>query len=110
MEHSEYNEIQAFSDVAGESGGTMHYKIEFQYKPVGQARPYDAVQDEEYVFDDGEAFPIPNVGDSVSYLEGGNTVARKVLTRHFSYLGQWCVVNIVATDIADKEMSSRLKE
>jgi hypothetical protein len=88
----------------------MKYKVEFQYKSPDSSRPYDEVQDEEILFEHGEAIPIPNIGDSVTYLEGGNTVAYKVLSRHFSYLNNWCVVNIVVTDISSDEMASRLKE
>ena len=88
----------------------MKYSIEFQYKPAKKSRPTDTVQDEPIEFRAGEAIPIPNVGDSVSYREGGQSVARKVLTRHFSYFGNWCKVYIVVTDISVEEIRTRLKE
>jgi len=87
----------------------MKYKIEFQYKASGDVRPEDCVQDEELKFEHGEFFPIPNVGDSVEYTSGGETVARKVVSRHFGYLSDWCAVTIVVTDISDEEMATRLK-
>jgi hypothetical protein len=88
----------------------MKYSIEFQYKAARKLRPSDQTQDEPIEFHAGETIPIPNVGDSVSYREGGQTVARKVLTRHFSYFGSWCKVNIVVTDISAEELRSRLKD
>ncbi len=88
----------------------MKYKIEFQYKSPDRSRPYDEVQDEEIIFEEGEAIPIPDVGDSVSCLYGEEPKAFKVLSRHFSYLQDWCIVNIVVTDISDEEMASRIKE
>jgi hypothetical protein len=88
----------------------MKYKIEFQYKEPGRSRPFDEVQDEQIVFEKGEAIPVPNVGDSVSYLHGDDMRAFKVMSRHFSYMNNLCVVNIVVTDISDEEMGQRLKE
>ncbi len=44
----------------------MKYKLEFQYKATGQSRPNDIVQDEQIIFEKGEAIPIPSVGDSIS--------------------------------------------
>lgn len=49
--------------------------------------------------------PLPTPGDSVE-IAGQNY---KVLTRHFSYLEGVCVINIVLSDIAEEEMSARLK-
>jgi hypothetical protein len=88
----------------------MQYKVEFQFRPQGSARPLDYVQEIPLVFRGGEFLPIPSVGDSVSYDENGRTVAYKVVSRHYSYLGEWCVVNIVVTDMSDGEMAARLKE
>ena len=88
----------------------MKYKIEFQYKSPSDSRPYDEVQEDEIVFESGEFIPIPAVGDSVSYLHDKKMMAYKVVSKHFSYVSSWCVVNIVVTDISDEEMSSRLKE
>lgn len=88
----------------------IKYKIEFQYKAESDARPEDAVQDEQLLFENGENIPIPNVGDSVSYKYSGSLKPFKVLTRDFIFSEDWCVVNIVVTDISDKEMASRLKE
>jgi hypothetical protein len=88
----------------------VNFKLEFQYKPAGYQRPLDYVQDDEFVAEHDELVPIPAVGDSVSYLEDGKVVARKVKTRHFSYQAGWCIVNIVVTDMPDEEMAARLKE
>lgn len=88
----------------------MKYKIEFQQKHPGDARPEDVVQDDPYISEDGESLPIPDVGDSVSLEYGGKPQAFKVLTRHFSYCGDFCAVNIVVAEISPDEMASRLKE
>lgn len=88
----------------------MKYKIEFQYIPPKSTRPNDEAQDEELLFEQGEFIPIPDVGDSVSYLYGGKMTAFKVVSRHFSYIGDLCCVNIVVTDISGEEMAARLKE
>ena len=88
----------------------MKYTIQFQYKPTNYSRPQSKGQDETIVIEDGGYVPLPDIGDSVSYQESGRTVSRKVLTRHFSYRGEWCDVNIVVTDLDRKEMSLRLKE
>ncbi len=88
----------------------MRYKVEFQHKSEGHTRPGDEVQDEQILFEDGEFIPIPDVGDSVSLEWGDHVRAFKVLTRHFSYLSGWCVVNIVVSDLPDSEMDARLKE
>ena len=54
---------------------------------------------------------LPNVGDTVAYMEGEKNVARKVLTRHFSLsYPENLYVNIVVTDVDEDEMSARLKE
>jgi hypothetical protein len=88
----------------------MKYKVEYQYKSPNGARPYDEIQDEEIIFENGEFTPIPSVGDSVSYLHGDKMMAYKVLSRHFAYVTGWCMVNIVVTDISGEDMSARLKE
>lgn len=88
----------------------MKFKIEFQYKSPEDARPEDCVQDDELLAENAEFFPIPDVGDTVSYRYGGRGVARKVVSRHFSYVSGWCVVNIVVTDTEPGEMAARLKE
>ena len=88
----------------------MIYKIEFQYKPEGQKRPYDYVQEEELLFENGEFIPIPNVGDSIAFKDGRVAKAGKVISRHFFYMGDVCGVNIVYTDISDEDLSARIKE
>ena len=85
----------------------MKYKVEFQYKEPNARRPEDAVQDEPIKLE-GEFVPIPDVGDSVNYLYGGEERDFKVVTRHFSYLKNWCVVNIVVTDLSVEESDARL--
>ena len=91
----------------------MKYSIQFQYKGKDDHRPEDCGQDEELSFE-GEYPPIPNVGDSVCYQYGDETVCRKVLTRHFTYFNagntQFTLVNIVVTDMEEGEMAQRLKE
>ena len=49
----------------------MKYSIEFQHKSPDWERPEDAAQDEEIFIEGGENVPIPNVGDSVSYMYDG---------------------------------------
>ncbi|MEJ7862393.1 MAG: hypothetical protein WKF90_12250 [Pyrinomonadaceae bacterium] len=88
----------------------MKYKVEFQYKEAGRSRPEDVVQDEEFIFENGESIPIPNVGDSVSYRYNEKISVFKVESRHFSYLSGWCVVNVVVTDISSEEVQARLNE
>lgn len=89
----------------------MKYTIQFQYKGEGDLRPMDyALNDEEIYVPDGKTFPIPNVGDSVTLTSGGKVKAYKVITRHFGYYRDDCYINIVVTDISDKEMAARLKE
>lgn len=88
----------------------MKYKIEYQFTSPDSLRPYDEVQDEEIVFENGQFIPIPSVGDSVSYLHGEKMMAYRVVSRHFAYVTGWCMVNIVVTDISGDEMSARLKE
>jgi hypothetical protein len=88
----------------------MTYSIQFQYLRPGDSRPLDFCQDEEIVIEGGACVPVPDVGDSVSYLEKGRPVARKVLTRHFSYFGGHCAVNVVVTDLDPAEYKARLKE
>jgi len=87
----------------------MKYKIEFQYKPGGQTRPLDYAQEHALIYEKGEYLPIPSVGDTASYEQSGHIVSRKVLTRHFAYVGDWCAVNIVVTDVPASEMAARLK-
>ena len=86
----------------------MKFSIDIQYLAPGSDRPEDCSQDQEIVFE--TCPPIPNVGDSVHYYYGGTRVDRKVVTRHFSYVGDLVAVNIVVTDIDDEEMARRLKE
>lgn len=91
----------------------VKYSIQFQYMGKDDSRPEDCGQDEELDFE-AEYPPIPNVGDSVSYRYGDETVCRKVLTRHFSYSKnntfQYINVNIVVTDIDNDEMSRHIKQ
>ena len=94
----------------------MPYKIEFQYKPPGTARPNDYVQEENLVFENNAYLPIPEVGDTVFVTLTDRRKGFKVLTRHFSYVKTsqpdscWCIVNIVVTDVDSDEMAARLKE
>lgn len=88
----------------------MKYSLNFRYLPSREARPLDHCQDDQITFDNREFAPIPNVGDSVSYMEDGKSVARKVLTRHFSFFDGHYAVNIVVSDIEPIEMSVRLKD
>ena len=88
----------------------MKYSVCFQYLSAGDTRPRDYCQDEDITFDDGSYIPLPSVGDSVSYMEDGKSVARKVLMRHFGYFIGHCAVNIVVTDMPPGEMPTRLKE
>lgn len=90
----------------------MKYTVQFQYKDPESARPEDCSQDEEneIVIEDGSFTPLPNVGDSVSYKYGGRVKAFMVLSRHFDYQSpNWCIINIVVTDISDDEINARIK-
>lgn len=60
----------------------MGWKVHFQYKPKEHARPYDEIQDDSEI-EISEA--LPNVGDTVAYMEDDKIVARKVVSRHFSF-------------------------
>ena len=89
----------------------MQWSLEFHYKSPGSARPEDVVQDQQLVFENEGRIPIPNVGDSVSYLYNDKMVSRKVLTRHFGFYGPGCcVIVVVVTDMTPEEASSRVKE
>jgi len=90
----------------------MTWVIQFQYTQAGAARPEDgADNDEEIKFEGGKFFPAASIGDTVSYKSAGGRVARKVISRHFSYFSEdICKVNIVVSDVSDEEMAGRLKE
>jgi hypothetical protein len=64
---------------------------------------------ERIEFEPGEAIPIADVGDSVSYEVNGVLRAFKVVSRHFSYYNGWCAVNIVVSDLAHNDMEARFK-
>jgi hypothetical protein len=85
-------------------------KIKFQYTASGHSRSFDEVQEQELKFEQGEFIPLPAVGDTVSYISGDDSVFRKVLARHFTYLDGWCVVNDLVGDVSNEEMGQRLKE
>jgi len=89
----------------------VNYTIQFQYKGKDDLRPGDyALNDEEILAPDGKTIPIPNVGDSVTLTSGGQVKSYKVITRHFGYHQNDCYINIVVSDISDKERVARLKE
>jgi hypothetical protein len=89
----------------------VEYLIQFQYKGEDDLRPTDhALNDEEILAPDGKTIPIPNVGDSVTLISEGRPQSYKVITRHFGYESNHCYINIVVTDISDKERAARLKE
>ena len=90
----------------------MKFGIQFQYKGPNDTRPEDCGQDDVIGVGNGEFLAVPNVGDTVCYKYGGDTVARKVVSRHFSYYPELglCNVNIVVTDISSQEMQARLRE
>ncbi len=51
---------------------------------------------EDIKIEHGEFYPIPPipvVGDSVEYQQGGGTVTGKVISRHFAYLSNQCCIN-----------------
>jgi hypothetical protein len=85
----------------------MRFKIEYQYRPRGSARPYDYVQEFDMQGNEATFWPIPNVGDHVSIEregfgkgEGGGISV--VESRTFFYAGSandpFCAINIVLTD------------
>ena len=88
----------------------MNYKIEFQYKNPESLVPEARVQDAEIRFDSNQYMLLPDVGDTVTYTYGQHPVTRKVLTRHFSYIADWCFVNRVVGDVSEAELAARLRE
>ncbi len=48
----------------------MNYKIEFQYKPIDNKRPYDKVQEEQMISENGDFIPVPNIVDSITLERG----------------------------------------
>ena len=88
----------------------MNYKIEFQYKKPDSPVPEARVQDAEIRFDSSQFLLLPDVGDTVTYAYDQHPVARKVITRHFSFIADWCFVNIVVGDVSETELAARLKE
>ena len=89
----------------------MKWTIQFQYKPEGSSRPYDEVQDDPLEFDHEHFCPLPGVGDTVDYQDDDKIVARKVISRHFSFShpgSAW--VNLVVTDVSLEEMAARVNE
>ena len=88
----------------------MNFKIEIQYKKPDSPVPEARVQDAEIRFDSSQFIPLPDVGDTVTYAYGQHPVTRKVMTRHFSYIADWCFVNIVVGDVSETELAARLKE
>ena len=64
----------------------MNYKIEFQYKKPDSPVPEARVQDAEIRFDSSQFLLLPDVGDTVTYAYDQHPVARKVITRHFSFI------------------------
>ena len=106
---------------------TVNVSIQFQYMPDEKCRPIDGADHNDPIeAKDGQLFPIPDVGDTVSYdsyhydyrkdgsliEESGRVarVARKVRTRHFSYFGAMLSINVVVVDVPAGEMGMRLKE
>lgn len=86
----------------------MRHKIEIQYKPENSSRPLDYVQE---AIIEAEWLAVPNVGDTIDYSEDGKIIARKVLTRHFSFSApNFIHINLVVTDVSKEEMGARVKE
>jgi hypothetical protein len=86
------------------------YRIEFQIKPNDSTRPLDHAQDDEILVDDGAYFPVPVVGDTITATFRNKPGHFKVLSRHFSYASEQCLINIVVSPVSDEEMAGRLKE
>ena len=95
----------------------MKASVQFQVKEPQRQRPYDE-SDFSFQVDDAGSLCLPGVGDSVAYTQDGTetVVARKVLTRHFSYVDMeapkepFLCINIVVQDLSSEEMAARLKE
>lgn len=88
----------------------MNYKYEFQYIEPGRNRPNDyVIHEDEFDSHSGKYIPLPNVGDSVFFETDPERKPYKVVTKHFYYGANWCIVNIVVTDMDEEEMSARLK-
>ena len=90
----------------------MKYSLQYQYKGPGDQRPQDYGQQDDLTISPGDPVIIPNVGDSLTLmLARENKVdAYKVVSRHFSYSGDYCCINIVVTDLDMKECAARIKE
>ena len=85
------------------------YGIEFQYLAPGHNRPSDQPQDQKLNFKHSQFFPIPDIGDTVTYQECGKTVDRKVLTKHFALVNGKCIIYIVVGELSEEEFSKRCK-
>ena len=90
----------------------MKYSLQYQYKAPDDQRPQDYVQQDVLTLNAGDAVVIPNVGDSVTLmLTRPNKVdCYKVVSRDFSYVGDWCSINIVVTDLDINDSLARRKE
>ena len=89
----------------------MITEISFFYRAKDESRPEHVVQDNP--ISDDTLLTIPNVGDTVSYMFGGDIVFRKVESRHVMYAdttGSKCIWLITVTDVEDEEMLKRLSK
>jgi hypothetical protein len=90
----------------------MKTDIQFRYLAPNATHPEDANHcDHEIRGAGAEYLPLPNVGDTVTFLCGGTMVVRKVLMRHFDYssIAGVLTVNIIVVDVSAEEMARRLK-
>jgi hypothetical protein len=91
----------------------MIYTVNYQYLPKGRERPSDdGATVEVEAADKGGFALIPNVGDYVhidNSTTGGSKFQGKAKSRMFSYMGNFCHVNIVVEE-TDVDWGTLIKE
>lgn len=93
----------------------MKYGVNYQYLPKGSTRPQDegVTVDISDISDKGGFVLIPNVGDYVNLDNTMNDMASfagKVKSRLFSYIGDYCYVNIVVEQADTDDWGALIKE
>ncbi|MGD0697474.1 MAG: hypothetical protein ABSB82_21850 [Terriglobia bacterium] len=87
----------------------MRYILVFKYREPGRF-PEECSQDEPIVLEEGEALAIPAVGDHVTCEFDGVPTDFEVVSRHFTYAGKKCSVDIEVGAAAHVHKALSLKE
>ncbi|MGH9712639.1 MAG: hypothetical protein ACRD5M_04990 [Candidatus Acidiferrales bacterium] len=87
----------------------MKYSVYIRIKEPEDEYPHREYQDNQISSDRGDFIPLPIVGDSISFVCGGETKYAKVLTRHFDYIDILCRVDLVVAEIPDEEVNARTR-